>query len=158
MKTTIRKANLSDSAKILPLWIQLMELHANESVIFKPITNYKTKVIEDIKRLINQPTVTIFVAENNNSIVAYCMVTISSRPSIFIKTKKAYIGDTIVSTTMQRQGIGTMLITHIMSWFKEQGIEFVDLQVTKTNEKGKQFWEKCGFKTVNYYMVKDLSE
>ncbi len=154
---TIRKATDADANKILPLWIRLMEFHKDLSVVFRPVSNYKEIIINDIIRLINTPGTTVFVLENNSIIVGYSMVVISSRPSIFDKTKKAYIGDTFIDEIHRGQGAGTFLAEGILKWFREENVDFVDLQVTISNEAGKKFWERLGFRTLNHYMVKELS-
>lgn len=164
MKTTatiaiiIRKATITDSEKILPLWIKLMEFHSNENVVFQTSPDFKEKVLQNIQKLITQPSVTFFIAELDGDIVAYSMTTITSRPAVFAKTRKGYIGDTYVTDSLHRRGIGSNLIATIKKWFKDQNVEFIELQVTKTNESGKKFWEKNGFSTVSYYMVNDLNK
>lgn len=156
--TTIRKAIITDSEKILPLRIKLMEFHSDENIIYKTSADFEGKVINDIREQIEKPNVTFFVVEQHNELVGYAMTTISARPDVFARKKKGYIGDTYVDAKVRGQGIGTKLITTIKKWFKSEGVDFVDLQVVKTNEEGKKFWEKNGFKTVNYYMVNDLTE
>jgi ribosomal protein S18 acetylase RimI-like enzyme len=154
----IRKATINDSLKILPLWISLMEFHSTENIIFETSSDYKKELIKDIEKLINSPAVTFFIVEELDQMIAFSMTTITNRPVVFAKQRKGYIGDTFVSESYRGKGVGTKLISEIKSWFKSQNIDFIDLQVTKTNEKGKSFWESNGFKIVNYYMVNNLND
>ncbi|MDQ3048514.1 MAG: GNAT family N-acetyltransferase [Bacteroidota bacterium] len=155
---SIRKATVADASQILPLWIGLIEFHKGLSVVFRPVSNYKEIIVNDIIRLINTPGTTLFVLENNSTIVGYSMIVVSTRPAIFEKTKKAYIGDTFIDEKQRGQGAGSFLIKEILKWLKEEKVDFLDLQVTISNESGKKFWESMGFKTLNHYMVKDLGE
>lgn len=158
MKLHFREAVISDAERILPLWIQLMERHAEESIIFKPVPDFKDRIIEDIRRLISQPDTTIFLAEMEGKLAGYSMVSRSSRPAVFIKNKKAYIGDTLIDPSLRSKGVGSGLVKYILNWLRERGVEYVDLQVTISNEEGRRFWEKCGFNTVNYYMVREIGK
>ena len=156
--TIIRQATIDDSIRITPLWINSMEFHSDHHIIFKTAVGFKEKITDDIKHLINNPEVKLFVAEQDNEIAGFSLTTISTRPIVFEKRKRGYIGDSYVVEKLRGQGIGTLLISTIKKWFKEQKVDFIDLQVTKTNDRGTKFWEKSGFKLVNYYMVHDLTK
>ena len=156
--TTIRKATIKDCEKIAPLWTELMEFHSDKHYIFKTTPRFKDQVFLDIKKFLDNPSVTFFVAEQNNEIVGFSMTKIVIRPTVFDLTKSGHIGETYVHSGLRGQGIGAKLISEVKSWFKEQEVDFIDLQVTRTNKLGKKFWENNGFKVVNYLMINDLKE
>jgi ribosomal protein S18 acetylase RimI-like enzyme len=154
----IREATTKDSNEILPLWISLMEFHADRTPIFKTAANFKEQVNNDIVKLIEKPNTKIFVAESNQLIIGFSTATISTRPTVFSMTKKGHIGETFVDSNYRDKGIGTNLLTTVREWFISQDVDLIDLQVTITNEAGMKFWRKNGFETVNLYMVNYLTK
>ena len=154
--TTIRRATIKDIKKITPMWINLMEFHSETHALFHTAADFREKAPNDIKMFLEKPTTAFFVAENDNNLIGFSMTSISSRPDVFANTKKGYIGETFVNEKFRSQGIGAKLISAVKEWLTDQQVDFIDLQVTSTNEQGKKFWENQGFRTVNYHMVNDL--
>ncbi len=154
----IRRATIEDCEKILPLWISQMEFHSKLHFIFKTAPDFKEIAIIDIKNQIKKNDVAFFIASQENELVGYTIAGLSARMPVFEKTKKGYIGDIFVYNKVRNQGVGTKLITASKKWLKENGLDYIDLQVTKANTSGIKFREKHGFKTVNYYMVNNINE
>jgi ribosomal protein S18 acetylase RimI-like enzyme len=152
----IRKANTNDLQEILPMWIELMEYHESRNMIFKTNSNVEEIVLNDITELIQKPNVILFVAEINSELVGFSLTAISTRPQVFSYKRKGHIGETYVKEKFRSKGVGKELIIFIKSFLKNENVDFIDLQVTITNETGKRFWERNGFKIVNYYMVNNL--
>ena len=157
MSIIIRQATFDDIDNIKPMWIKLVEFHSDKQFIFKSSPDFRDKVVDDIKLFMGKPNVAFFVVEQDKKLVGFSSATISQRPSVFAIKSKGYIGDTYVDEELRGQGIGTNLISTTIDWLKKQGAQFVDLQVMSSNETGRKFWEKSGFQTVNYYMVKNLT-
>jgi ribosomal protein S18 acetylase RimI-like enzyme len=155
---TIRKATIADAEKLIPMWVKLMEYHSEQNMIFKAAPDFKEKVGSDIQRFLENPSIAIFVAEQGDALVGFSMVSVSKRADVFALGKKGHIGETFVDDSFRSQGVGTHLIAAVKEWFKNQSVDFIDLQVTKTNETGRKFWEKNGFKITNYYMLNDMKE
>lgn len=157
MSTIIRQAIFEDIERIEPLWIKLIEFHSEKNYIYESSSDFKEKVSEDIKHLLARPNAAIFIVEQEKKLLGFTNVSISQRPSVFVRILKGYIGETYIDENLRGQGIGTNLISTAMDWLKKQGAEFVDLQVLSVNENGRKFWEKNGFQLVNYYMAKNLT-
>jgi ribosomal protein S18 acetylase RimI-like enzyme len=150
---TIRQATIDDSKNILPLWIDLMEFHSDRALLFKTATDFKDQVHNDIVKLIVKPNTKIFVAEIDEIIVGFSTATISARPTVFAMTKKGYIGETFVDDKFRGKSIGTSLLSTVKDYLASQNVDFIDLQVTVTNNSAVDFWKKNGFEIANYYMV-----
>ena len=155
--TTVRQATIEDSEQISVNWIRGMEFHSDFNLIFQTAPDFKEKILTDIKELFSKTFVTFFVIELDGKIVGHCLTTINQRPKVFEKTTRGYIGETYIDEMLQGQGLGTQLISAVKKWFKDQNVDYVDLQVAIKNERGEKFWKSMGFKTVNYFMVNDLN-
>ncbi len=155
---TTRKANLEDCPVIVPLWIASMQYHENFNPIFHTAPGYKDKVAAEITELLEKPHVTFFLAEWNGSVIGFSMTTVNDRPPVFAQPKRGYIGFTYITDEYRARGVGSEFVELIIKWFKSQHVDFIDLQVSVQNEPGVKFWEKQGFKTVNYYMVRALDK
>lgn len=150
---TIRQATVDDSKNILPLWIDLMEFHSDRAMLFKTATDFKEQVLNDIENLIKKPNTKVFVVEIDNKIIGFSTAAVSARPTVFAMTKKGYIGETFIDSKYRGNSIGTSLLSTVKDYFASQNVDFIDLQVTVTNNSAVDFWRKNGFEIANYHMV-----
>lgn len=93
----------------------------------------------------------VFVYELNKQIIGY----ISIRKTI----PNAEILNFLVDNNYQRQGIGQSLLSFVLEYLKRENIEQVTLEVRKSNEKARKFYQKNGFTKAfirkNYYENED---
>ena len=59
-----------------------------------------------------------------------------------------YIGWFMLEKDCQKKGLGSALITEILSYLKDQGVRSVQLACLKENREGLAFWQKNGFMPV----------
>lgn len=59
-------------------------------------------------------------------------------------THRALLGMGL-SLECRGKGIGGKLIDHVVAWARENGLEYIDLDVMSTNPAGIKLYQKCGF-------------
>lgn len=80
------------------------------------------------------------LAKEGEEIVGYC--------GIVDVSKEGNISTFAVREDMRNKGIGSMLFRHIIDYAKEKEMEFVTLEVRKTNIPAIKVYESLGFKQV----------
>lgn len=80
------------------------------------------------------------LAKEEKEIVGYC--------GIVDVSKEGNISTFAVREDMRNKGIGSMLFRHIIDYAKEKEMEFVTLEVRKTNIPAIKVYESLGFKQV----------
>ena len=123
----IRIMTINDYEQVYKLWINTPGMGLNN------LDDSKEGIVKYLKRNPN----TCFVVEKHGVIIG---VILSGHDG-----RRGYIHHTAVSTSEQRNGVGTALVTAVISALKNEGINKVALVVFDNNEKGNVFWEKQGF-------------
>ena len=134
----IRNAKINDINQIIPLMLQVSEMHYSER---KDI--FKEKGVEKIK-LEN-----ILVAEENNNIVGVVIFKIKIvREHInLIDRKVIWINELVVDEKLRGKGIGTKLFNETKKYAKNNKCDAVELNCWEFNEKALRFYERCGMNT-----------
>ena len=98
--------------------------------------------------------------ENNSDIVGLITGEIcQNKGNPLVKDEKfGFISDIMVSSNYHRQGIATCLLQKIQEWFIENNIEQIRLSVFAKNIAAYKLYEKLGYKTNMYKMVKSLKD
>jgi ribosomal protein S18 acetylase RimI-like enzyme len=142
----IRIANINDIDRILSLEDQIFELHFNARPdwIGKNPKNYEFK-----KSTIESNDSKIFIAEENNEIIGFCIINIRE-----IKNHHMYhdmtnieIEKLCIDEKYRQKGIGRKLFEEVKKLAKEKGAKFIELSVWEFNKNAKEFYEHLGMKT-----------
>ena len=97
---------------------------------------------QGISAFLKRNPATNFVATDNGEIVGTILCGHDGR--------RGYIYHTVVKDSHRNQGIATNLIEAAISALQQEGITRVCLNVMETNEYGKSFWLKRGWKKKNF--------
>jgi N-acetylglutamate synthase-like GNAT family acetyltransferase len=97
-----------------------------------------TTSLEDLRSL-------IAVAETNGNLAGFCLAYIDGLPEWFGAEKIGLIRYLAVSKDYRRGGIGQKLVSFMLNWFSNNGIERVEVFVLK-GIPASSFWAKLGFK------------
>lgn len=68
--------------------------------------------------------------------------------SVSVIFDEAELINIAVMTNAQKQGEATRLWVEILSFFEGKGVKKCFLEVRKSNEKARKFYEKCGFSII----------
>lgn len=133
----IRVATLEDIPQISDLLILLF----SQELEFVP---NRRKQEDGLKMIINNPTLgNILVVEESNKIIA--TVNLLYSVSTALGAKVAILEDMIVKSTIQKSGIGSLLIKYAIKFAKEKGCKRITLLTDKDNLPAHNFYLKNGF-------------
>lgn len=79
-----------------------------------------------------------------------------SRHRHFTGEPQAYIGELAVAEAAEGQGAGTMLVQACEQWAREQEYAQLVLDTGFTNERGRHFYERLGFREESVKLVRRL--
>ena len=154
----IRPAEQKDIPRLLELLLQVEKVHHDiRPDIFAPGgQKYDASALE---ALLSQADKPIFVAEKEGFVAGYCFCQLRSYDSaLFCPRKELYIDDLCVDAACRGQGIGKALYSHAVAYAKDQGCNFVSLNVWCGNHSAMEFYRKAGLRSRNIYMEMPLEE
>jgi ribosomal protein S18 acetylase RimI-like enzyme len=155
-QVTIRNACEQDLDMIIELWKELMDFHKIRDQHFSRSSDGHKKFMEFISGHIASETSKVLVADYNDSIVGYCLASISNNPPVFVIKEYGSIFDLAVTESHRRTGIGEKLCQEIQKWFKERKIQRIELRVAVTNEVSTSFWRKMGYRPYVVTLYKEI--
>lgn len=97
----------------------------------------------------------IFVAKDENEYIGYCLVTKKVYP-VEQPRINGCINGIYVKEENRRQGIGKQLFEMAASWLKKEHVKIIELFYMINDERAAAFWEKMGFKNIQYNCMKNL--
>jgi len=156
MEVTIRAASRGDVEAILPLWREMMEYHAHLDPRFQPAPRAERLWTEALSRWLKDDDYRILVAEAKGRLVGYIIGTIKSSPPVLLPPRFGFITDICVTPEWRRTGVGRRLYETLQEWFKERGLNIVQLNVAQRNRVSQAFWEEIGFQGYMEYMWKEI--
>jgi ribosomal protein S18 acetylase RimI-like enzyme len=158
MDITIRKVNIADYEKILPLMDSINKLHRQEhpEIFQEPIENNNDN--DYLREQILDENVGFFVAESAGDILGYIHASVRETPpiSILVPRRYATIESLVVRQDVHRCGIGRLLMNAIRKWAKSIEVTNIDLNVYDFNQAALLFYENLGYKTYSRRMKKSI--
>jgi len=142
----IRSANINDIENIINLLPQAHEIHLKARPDWfkkKPLNlNY-------IKNIIEAKDGEIFIAEENDIIIGYCIINIRKYKNheIFEDMENIEIDEMCVDEKYRKKGIGKKLFDKVKIYGKEINAKNIELMVWDFNKDAINFYEKMGMKT-----------
>ena len=153
----VRKATLSDIYDIRDLWISMMDYHKEFDNRFTIVARGPERFLEYCKNIIKNSSYHVLVAEVDNTVVGYVISAIFENPEIFILSRYGFLAEMSVAADYRGSGIGKKLWARTVKWFRKEGINTVQLNVSYLNESGINFWNSLGFKPFLHILWNDLS-
>ncbi|MGD2250510.1 MAG: GNAT family N-acetyltransferase [Candidatus Methanofastidiosia archaeon] len=145
MEPTIRKASLKDVDAIVTLNSTLADYHASLDQYYKPGCKTESYFREKILEVIFNKNIHIVVAETNE-IIGYIIGVIEEAKPFVIPDTIGKISHAFIRKEYRHQGVGKTLVMHVLKWFKEHDITYVELSVDSRNESAIAAWHNLGFK------------
>ena len=156
----IREANRNDVKHVLSLNRKLNEYKEKLNGYYLPKTTSEKVVSNYLAHALNfvvtSENEVLFVAEENGRIIGYIAGSIEDRAPIYKVEKRGDILMAFVLDEHRDQGIGRELTERIIKWFKEKGIEYVELSVDYRNELGYHVWKSLGFENFRVRMIRRI--
>lgn len=138
----IRLAKLEDSNRIHELLEYIFNFHYNHRKdIFIGGSKYN---IEEIEKLIVDPSHIIYILEDNGYVCGYCI----NESSIMANGKKVlFIHDLCVDEKYQGKGFGKQLMEYTKKYAIDNDYDRIELRVWEFNDHAYKMYESLGFKT-----------
>lgn len=100
------------------------------------------------KNALNDSDSKFFVARLDSDIVGFSGMYIAAGA-------EGYVYNIAVNPLFRKKGIGTILTKKLIDYAKEKNLEFLSLEVRKSNNSAISVYEKCGFEKIgirkNFY-------
>lgn len=107
----------------------------------------RQKQIHGLQLLLEQSNTTILIAQHHNRLVG--MVSMQQLISTAMGERVGLIEDMIVQSDFRGQGIGSLLLTSLITVSKQLGYKLLTLGVDLLNTPAKAFYTRFGFQTSN---------
>lgn len=142
MEIRIRQAKISDIESIAEIKVTGWQ-SAYKGIIDEEYLA-SMSVDEQIKVIGNYSLDSIFVAEKDGEVVAFCRFYDYNKPVYEDKEIDCEIREIYVKPDIKRQGIGSKLFTFTMDYFRQNDKKKLYLGVFKENYNARSFYEKMG--------------
>lgn len=107
--------------------------------------------IEQLKRLVQSPNSALFIAERNDKIMGMLSAIFYDT----VATRKAWIEDVVVDSSLRGCGIGTLLVEIAQNWAAERGAESLSLTSSPSRVAAHALYKRCGFSTIETTVFRD---
>jgi ribosomal protein S18 acetylase RimI-like enzyme len=124
---------------------------------FDILLEIELELEKQLKESIRKPALITFVAKDDSNVIAFISGEIKENFLPISKTKEVgYVNGAYVLPKYRKQGIMKKLENMLSDYFKEQGLNYVELNVITNNLIGKRSWELMGYKTFREQMRKKI--
>ena len=147
MTVAVRHASDQDISGILCLWREFMDWHAMVESRFRPLAapegeNAWHKFLQ--KDIWGNENWCILVAEMDGVLVGQMIGCVRDQVPVFEPARYGYVTDAVVTDSARHQGVGQALFAALKSWFREQGVTHLQLQIAHNNPSAQSFWRRLG--------------
>lgn len=141
----IRRADQRDLERLVALWIDLTEHHADIDPLYALRAGAEDEVRRLLEAQLRDPETAVFARETSGRLDGFCSVRIARAPPIYREDARAEIVDLSVREERRRCGIGRALAGAALAWARERGVSRVEVRVVAGNAAGQHFWRALGF-------------
>ena len=141
----IREASEKHIPEITKLWMEFMYFNAEIEPFDTSGDNVLTQVETHLRNKITSDDSLVLVAMDNQKVVGYSISQITQIPPFTRGKKLGVIYDMAVTAHYRKKGIGKEMLDQIKAWFRERGIQRIEISVVTKNTIGDSFWREQGF-------------
>ncbi len=154
----IRRAVSPDTLLLSSLCMDVQSLHAeNHGDVFKLPAN-EDFAAPFFAEMLADPSVTIFIAEENKEAVGYVLCQLIDRPEspFTFAVRTLHIDQISVRPVAHGQGVGAMLIQQAELLAKQLNVQRIQLDSWDFNLNAHAFFERLGFEKYNFRFWRKL--
>ena len=141
----IRRATARDVPAIVPLWQEMMDLHAALEVQrFRPAADGAEYWAEAVAGWLKDEHCCALVAEAGDRLLGYIIGWLRQPAPVFEPVVYGFVSDICVVPDCRRRGIGRRLFEALKAWFRERGASYVSMRVAVANPVSQAFWRSVG--------------
>jgi ribosomal protein S18 acetylase RimI-like enzyme len=153
----IVKAEEKHMAEIGQLWWEFILFHQDIDPIYTSLDGAIPGFIENhLRHFMESEDGLVLVAVDGKKVVGYSLSEIHRISPGLKRDKYGYIDDMAVTLNYRRKGIGEMMFTEIMRWFRSKDIRRLELGTLAKNVVANSFWQKQGFTVYRYTLYKNI--
>ncbi len=141
----IRRAQPSDLDQLAGLWRELAELHADIAPEFALVPDAEQLFRRHMALVLADDKCHVVVAEQDGELIGFVNGGMHENAPVFVERYVGEISSAVVTARSRRQGVGTLLVDAILTWFRERGVKVVTLGAATANPIAQSFWHKMGF-------------
>ncbi|HEV57741.1 MAG TPA: GNAT family N-acetyltransferase [Phycisphaerales bacterium] len=144
-EAVVREATRPDVAAVVPIWAELMEIHARLDPFFTCCEDAAERFAEYIVGNITKDNWHVLVAEADGQVVGYLQGSIETCPPILATQRYGNVHDMAVTAAYRRRGVGRKLVRQALAWFRSQGVTRFEVSMSIHNRTARAFWQSLGF-------------
>ncbi len=142
----IRRAEPKDAPRISALLRQVLEVHAEARPdLFRSGTQKYGEA--DVLRLLSDPDCVLFTeTDESDRAVGYaiCFIQTVEDDGIAVGRRELYVDDLCVDRAVRKTGVGSRLFRHVRQYAKDEGFDWITLNVWNGNDTALAFYRKMG--------------
>ena len=144
-------------AEIGQLWWEFILFHQDIDPIYTSLDGTIPGFIENhLRHFMESEDGLVLAAVDGKKVVGYSLSEIHRISPGLKRDKYGYIDDMAVTLNYRRKGIGEMMFTEIMKWFRSKDIRRLELGTLAKNVVANSFWRKQGFTVYRYTLYKNI--
>jgi len=148
MNATIRKARASDGDELLRMRLRIQEhMEASNPGIWRITEEGRRQIWPEVEETLNDEEDRVLVAEEEGIIMGFAHGRVVSRETYTPRTI-GHIDTIYVEPAKRRRSIGGGLVRELCEYFRERGVDEVNLRYVLGNEEADGFWMVLGFTPV----------
>lgn len=152
----VRAGRRDDAADAARLWVQ----SAQEHTVHDPVYTISPDAEKTMRRFLADFTSSshsfLFVAVLDDETIGFISGDLREGSPTFHPKTWASVDDVYVAPEYRSLGVGRALLDNVESWAREKGASGISLQVAAANERGRNFYERLGFREVSIYEVREF--
>ena len=140
----IRLATLPDLPALLPIWLEMMQEHAEQDQRFKLAEDASQQWLHSTADMVRREDAFLLEATIDSEKIGFCLGWIAYHPPIYQSRRVGFISEVAVAKKLRRSGVGKALFEGARGWFAAQSIEDFQLTTAVWNRPAQAFWEGMG--------------
>ena len=138
----------------------LLSLHHQQydKEYYKQSANSKQEFKNYILKRISADDFNVIIAESNEGIIGYVMGWIKSRPPIYDIKKIGYLSNIFVDKEIRNAGVGKNLFTELEKWFKDKGVNYIEIKSDARNNDTIKKFRNYGFENLSISFYKKIRQ
>jgi GNAT superfamily N-acetyltransferase len=152
----IRQATHEDLPALMELWKEFMDHHRAQDPHYTRAPEGHLRWSEWLGKNLDNPDWRLLVAEEGARAVGYCLAFLNTCPPVITSTRYGLVQDMAVTRDRRGRGVGRRLYEAAEAWFRERGVDRVELDVAVSNPEAGAFWRRMGCRPFQERLVKRI--
>lgn len=142
----IRKAQRADVPRLVELWTDLMQIHADRDPRFALSDNATSVMIRRFHYLIQDRDALLLLSIEQDQVVGFAVGHIDQNLPFFKGEALGFVSDVYILPSHRRQGRARRLYLALQDWFRSRRVSSIQLHVAPFNPEAQAFWQSLGFR------------